>query len=642
MTSHRVRLFTAALAALMGPALVAPAVPAAAVAATAPVVRTLSIGSEGEGIPEGSFTAFPVDVSYGANVASGNLDGDAAAEIVVGTTPGSTEPRVDYRQPDGATITSFDAYGPSFAGGVFVATGNLDGDAPDEVVTGAGPSGGPHVRTFETNGSLLNNGFFAYEPGFTGGVRVAVGDVDGDGADEIVTAPASGRVATIKVFSSTGALETSFNAFDSQFLGGASVAVANLDADAADEIVVGAGPGGGPHIRVFDGNGTLKTQFFSHAAGYRGGVEVAAGNTGRTRIVVAARTDPDPIRMFYADGSESSNFDPGPSETRQYNVAVAGDKLLVADAEPALPNWQVTTAPGGGGGPHVRNRPVPSGSLTPGFMAYEESFTGGVNVARGDLDGDGIDEIVTGPAKGRAPLVKTFNADGSPRGQFLAYAAGFTGGVDVAVGDLDGDGLGEIVTAAGPGGGPHIRIFAEDGEDLTGGGFQAYAPTFHGGVRVTTGDLDGDGADEIITAPAGGGGPHVKAFVPDGAVVAQFMAYSPSFTGGVDVAAGDVDGDGAEEVITGAGPGGGPHVKFLQPDGTVVGQFMAYAPAFTGGVRVSSVDSNNDGVAEIVTGPGAGGGPHVRVLNADSTEVASYMAYAAEFRGGIDVAGGGV
>jgi ligand-binding sensor domain-containing protein len=71
--------------------------------------------------------------------------------------------------------------------------------------------------------------------------------------------------------------------------------------------------------------------------------------------------------------------------------------------------------------------------------------------------------------------------------------------------------------------------------------------------------------------------------------VAGFYAYDPAFSDGVFVAAGDVTGDGIAELITGAGPGGGPHVRVwsLTPVGLVeVSSFFAYDPAFRGGVRV--------------------------------------------------------
>jgi hypothetical protein len=68
-----------------------------------------------------------------------------------------------------------------------------------------------------------------------------------------------------------------------------------------------------------------------------------------------------------------------------------------------------------------------------------------------------------------------------------------------------------------------------------------------------------------------------------------FFAYHPAFPGGVYVAAGDVDGDGVAEIITGAGPGGGPHVRIWKPTPTglvEVTGFFAYHPAFPGGAVV--------------------------------------------------------
>lgn len=52
-----------------------------------------------------------------------------------------------------------------------------------------------------------------------------------------------------------------------------------------------------------------------------------------------------------------------------------------------------------------------------------------------------------------------FRGDGTERGGFLAYGAGFAGGVRVGTADTDGDGRAEIVTGAGPGAAPHVRVF---------------------------------------------------------------------------------------------------------------------------------------------------------------------------------------
>ena len=119
------------------------------------------------------------------------------------------------------------------------------------------------------------------------------------------------------------------------------------------------------------------------------------------------------------------------------------------------------------------------------------------------------------------------------------------------------------------------------------------------------------------------------------------MPIDPAFPGGVTVAAGDVTGDGVAEIITGAGPGGGPHVRAFSLAGggvTEVASFFAYDPAFPGGVHVAAGDVTGDGVAEIITGAGPGGGPHVRAFSlagGTSTEVASFFAYDPAFPGGV-------
>src|SRR5262245_7294375 len=176
-----------------------------------------------------------------------------------------------------------------------------------------------------------------------------------------------------------------------------------------------------------------------------------------------------------------------------------------------------------------------------------------------------------------------------------------------------------LVTGAGAGGGPHVRGF----DALAGAtplSLFAYNPAFPGGVRVATGDLTGAGTPELITGAGPGGGPHVRIFSgPTGTSELAglgFFAYESSFTGGVFVAAGKVGGGPAADLVTGPGEGRPPWVRIFALDGFGVherGGFFAYDPAFQGGVRVAACDVDGDGQAEIITGPGPGGGPDVRV-----------------------------
>ncbi|MGH2813310.1 MAG: PQQ-dependent sugar dehydrogenase [Actinomycetota bacterium] len=279
----------------------------------------------------------------------------------------------------------------------------------------------------------------------------------------------------------------------------------------------------------------------------------------------------------------------------------------------------------------------------PGWLAYHPAFAGGVYVGTGDLDGDGCDEIITGAGAGGGPHLKVFRANGSLLAQRMAYATAFTGGVRVAAGDVDGDGRDEVITGPGPGGGPHVRVF-----DLTGNslverlGFMAYDTAFLGGIFVTSENVTGTSRHEIITGADQGGGPHVKIW-SGSRTVDQFMAYNIAFRGGARVGTANVDGDGYRELITGAGPGGGPHVRIFDASSGISPRlgFMAYAVSFNGGVYVAGGGLTTDPRDEVVTGAGEGGGPHVRIWAGESASMLSdFFAYAPPFSGGVRVAAG--
>src|SRR5262244_3446756 len=89
--------------------------------------------------------------------------------------------------------------------------------------------------------------------------------------------------------------------------------------------------------------------------------------------------------------------------------------------------------------------------------------------------------VVVGPDAGHAPIVKIFANTGINTISFLAYRPSFTGGVRVAVGDVNGDGVSDMITAPGPGMAPRIRVFnGLTGNRLRGpiGDFFAYPPFF--------------------------------------------------------------------------------------------------------------------------------------------------------------------
>jgi hypothetical protein len=123
-------------------------------------------------------------------------------------------------------------------------------------------------------------------------------------------------------------------------------------------------------------------------------------------------------------------------------------------------------------------------------------------------------------------------------------------------------------------------------------------------------------------------------------MIRELFAYGPGFTGGVYVAAGDVDGDGQIDIITGAGEGNDPIVRAFDGGNVSVVKldFLAYAVSFRGGVRVGALDRNGDGRADILTAAGPGGGPHVRVFDGlSAAQLDSFFAYEANFPAGVFV-----
>ncbi len=304
------------------------------------------------------------------------------------------------------------------------------------------------------------------------------------------------------------------------------------------------------------------------------------------------------------------------------------------------------TGAGFGGGPHVRSFAVSADGASLNFMAPDAAFSGGLLLATAALDG--AQTLVTGVGPGGGPHVRVFGLRGLSTGiSFMAYDPALSGGVQVAAGDVDGDGTLEIITAAGSGGSPHVRVWKIEGtsvRELT--GFLAFDPGFAGGVFVAAADVDGDGRAEIITAAGAGGGPQIRVWkiIGSGAVeLVGFFADSPDFTGGVFVAAGDLDSDGRAEIVTGAGPGGGPHVRIWRVTDNQVSEltgFLAEMPEFGGGVRVAVGDLNADGIGEVVTLTEPGGGTHVQVFGLAGTGVVprlSFFAYDPTFTGGVFV-----
>jgi len=272
------------------------------------------------------------------------------------------------------------------------------------------------------------------------------------------------------------------------------------------------------------------------------------------------------------------------------------------------------------------------------FLAYDKNFKGGVNLASGDIDGDGIKEIITGAGPGGGPHVRIFNLNGEVKSQWFAFKENFRGGVKVAAADVNHDGADEIIAVQGTSGDSEIKIFNGRGQML--GSFYAYDNKFRGELNLATGDLDGDGEEEIITGLGKGQIPEVRVFKAIGIMQSQFLAYPKAFRGGVRVAIASVKGSlqkNSAQIITAPEGGGGPHVKFFDSRGNLLTHFFAFNSGFRGGVNLAKADVNNDGLVEIVAAAGPSGGPHVRVFDAGGKIIGAFYAYEENFSGGVNV-----
>lgn len=356
------------------------------------------------------------------------------------------------------------------------------------------------------------------------------------------------------------------------------------------------------------------------------------------------------------------------------------------------------TGAGPGATPQVNVYEATTGNLRFSFFPYEQTFTGGVRVATGDLNGDGVDDIVTSPAEGGSGRVSVFDgATGVQLANFFVFDPNFRGGAEVAIGDVDGaldpngNRQNEIIVGAGLGGGPRVTIYSvavqpdKSLQPTVFSDFFAYESTFRNGVRVAAGNVDGitgaDKRDYVITGAGPGGGPAVKVF--DGRKTIgvsappperAFFAFDSSARGGVTVAVGQFRGDGKADIVTGSGANeefrifdgrssaqlrdlilppsdgsvqsgnggsGGTTTGSSNFGGTGGGLITSLgSTGGTGGIRVGVTDRNGDGLSDVLVGAASGTLPRLRIFDGNSlSELSNLLAYPANFLGGVFVGG---
>jgi hypothetical protein len=278
------------------------------------------------------------------------------------------------------TGTAFFAFPDFMRTGARLATGDIDKDGADEIIVGSGLTARPHVVAYEENGFKRGIDFRPFPMDFTGGVDVAGGDTDGDGKDEVIVSQfTNGNTVKVYRYNDARDIIVEFKPFGN-FNGGVTVTAGDVDQDGKDEIICGASVGGGPLVRVFDikpGQALLKPiTFYAFDPASRSGIDVAAGDIdGDVKAEIAVTP------LFYEEAWV---------KVYRYNAA----NTIVG-------NWR----------------------------AFPAGVRSGANVEMFDISNDGRDQVLVGPNMGGGPQVLGFEPSGQMILNFFAYAPTFRGGV---------------------------------------------------------------------------------------------------------------------------------------------------------------------------------------------------------------------
>ncbi|PIR47485.1 hypothetical protein COV06_03475 [Candidatus Uhrbacteria bacterium CG10_big_fil_rev_8_21_14_0_10_50_16] len=258
-------------------------------------------------------------------------------------------------------------------------------------------------------------------------------------------------------------------------------------------------------------------------------------------------------------------------------------------------------------------------------------------LVRADLGGDGIDELIVSSGRNQVPTVAILRLDGSLIRTFAPYADTMTSGVTVTAGDITGDGIAEVVTGTMIGAGPHVRVFSGYGELQN--QFFAYDELFTGGVNVATADIDGDGTREIVTAAGLTGGPHIRLFTHKGTLVTDFFAFDASDRSGMSVTRIDQTSDGRDELVIARYGYGVPEARiatFDQDNSVALSEPIRLYANYPYGVTLFPVSDELFGVA-----PNGHGGPHVRMIRSDGQPVFDHFAFNAQLTDRVLIASTG-
>lgn len=313
-----------------------------------------------------------------------------------------------------------------------------------------------------------------------------------------------------------------------------------------------------------------------------------------------------------------------------------------------ITNHLIVTGSGPKVAPKIRLLSPSNLALRKEFLAFKSNNTFGTFVAAGDVDGNDQAEVIVGTGAGATSqsVVRIFTDRGTMLASFAPFGSKQRGGVTVASGDINGDGQDEIIVAPASGRG-NVRVYSYSATTKKVSFLTEVAPaSYRSGYNVAAADIDGNGRSEIIvTRRAQNSGVWEYGFTNGKlSLIRSFTAYPIKFASGLKVATGDIDGNGRPEILVMAGAGYWADVKIFTPAGTLVTHFLPFSKTYVGSGSISAYDLNNDGLDEILISAAAKSTPFIRTFRYDMANhviklLTTKNIYPAKYKFGLELGG---
>lgn len=266
-----------------------------------------------------NFMAYDPKFDGGARVDMADLNGDGLPELVVAPGPhrGAALPVRVFDGRDMSLLIEFVAF-PNYTEGLQTAALNLTRDGKALVAVTTDTTG--QIKLFDLALGKATDDFFAHDPKrVTGGVRLAWGDLNGDGTPDLITVTGpSNSTTVVRVFNGKNReVLTEFPVVDAKYRAGAFVTAADLDRNGRANPVISLDAGTLPLVRIFDEKGKALGEWLAYDRNYKGGVRVAVSDRNRVVTAPGGGLKNSPVRVFDATrpNQPPSEFAPYPGFT---------------------------------------------------------------------------------------------------------------------------------------------------------------------------------------------------------------------------------------------------------------------------------------------------------------------------------------